>query len=114
MDSLGIPLDTAAVAPAYKRQYRVIERKLQFASDASEGKYKFIIHLPGTMVDSNADSVSGNTVFWAPSSIKFLLRDYTMYATSRTPNYAIWILSAAIVLLTLFAFAGDFIRKRKP
>jgi hypothetical protein len=104
LDSLGLPLDTAQFRNSFDLSLKVLEKRTNFISSASEGKYKYIVHLPWELVSSNADSTAGNTVYWAPPSIKFLLKDYTMYSECRKPNYIVWILSGAILLFTAYLF----------
>jgi len=99
MDSLGIPLDKVAFVQSAKRRNQILEDRLNFISSASEGKFKHIIHLPWEVIETNADSTSGKTIVWAPPSIKFLLKDYTMYGECRKPNYSLWALSGATLLL---------------
>jgi hypothetical protein len=104
LDSLGLPLDTAGFRKSFDLSLKVLEKRTNFISSASEGKYKYIVHLPWELVSSNADSTAGNTVVWSPPSIRFLLKDYTMYSECRKPNYIIWILSGAILLFTAYLF----------
>lgn len=113
MDSIGVPLDTAVMAADFRPRNRLLEKKIGFISTASEGKYKFIVHLPWTVIETNADSVSGNTVVWSPPPIKFLVKDYTMQSESRNPNYIIWLLSGAIIVSTLYLlFRSQFAKSR--
>jgi hypothetical protein len=60
--------------------------------------------MPWTVVRTNADSVAGNKLFWNPPALKFLLKDYTLYAEARRMNYSIVALSGFIILLTLYLF----------
>ena len=107
--SIGIPLDTASFGSIYRSRCRPLNGKTSFISIASEGKYKYIVHLPWPLTSTNADSVSGTTVAWAPPPIKFLLKDYTMYSECRTPNYLLWLLSGSVVIFTGYLF----VRPRK-
>lgn len=102
MDSIGIPLDTSTLSKTFQSRSMLLEKKISFISNASEGKYKFIVHLPWTVIETNADSVSGNTVAWMPPPIKFLVKDYMMQTESRNPNYMAWLTSAAILAFTLY------------
>lgn len=104
IDSIGIPLDKARFTESFAPRNKLFEQRLNFISKASEGKYKHIVHLPWEVIESNADSVAGTTVAWAPPSIKFLLKDYTMYSECRKPNYAVWALSGVLVLFTGYLF----------
>jgi hypothetical protein len=108
MDSLGVPV-TSQMTAQLNELAKGFESKVSFISDASEGKYHTRINLPWTVVKTNADSVSGNSLFWSPPSIKFLLKDYTMYGECRQLNG--W----AVMVSVLFV-AGTvvlLVRKRR-
>ena len=107
IDSFNIPIDQSKIAEFEKVQRNFL-KKINFISSASDGKFVNRINLPWTVVNSNADSVSGNSLFWAPPTIKFLLKDYTMYGECRKLNW--W---AIIVSVLVIGFTGYlFIRKR--
>jgi hypothetical protein len=109
MDSLGIPLPFDKIRSRYDELYQLEEGKTNFINHASEGKYTHIINMPWSMVNTNADSVAGNRLQWNPPSIKFLLKDYTMYAEARRAN--IWAFIVSIMVLIL---AGYLLWRRKP
>lgn len=108
MDTLGIPLDTATSNARFRVLSKAFERRLTFISDAYDGKYQNTIEMPGEVVRSNADSVAGNRLFWRPSSMKFLVMEYTLQAESRALNPWAIIVSLAFLLLTVLLF----LRKR--
>lgn len=109
MDSLGIPVNQPEVTARYRMLAKVLDSKVAFISSASDGKYHNRINLPWTIVETNADSVAGNSLFWSPPSIKFLLKDYTMYGESRQLNG--WAVAATVALM---GFSGYlFARRRK-
>lgn len=103
-DTLGIPLDNPKESPLYKSLLHKLETKVTFITWASEGKYQHAIQMPGTLVETNADSVAGNKVYWRPSPVKFTLRDFTMHARARMMNYWAVAVSAVVVLLTGYLF----------
>ena len=105
MDSLGLPIDRNRVTIALKEAARPFEAKVNFISTASDGTYHHRIQLPWKVVETNADSVAGQDLFWSPPTIKFLLRDYTMYGQSRKLNGWAVVLSIALVAVTVYAFA---------
>lgn len=107
LDSFKISIDHSKVAEFQKSQQK-FWKKMGFISTASDGKFVNRINLPWDVVKTNADSVSGNSLFWAPPTIKFLLKDYTMYGECRKLNW--W---AVIVSLLIVGFTGYlFVRKR--
>lgn len=107
LDSFKIPIDQNKVGEFKKLQKKFFQ-KINFISTASDGKYVNRINLPWDIVKTNADSISGNSLFWAPPTIKFLLKDYTMYGECRKLNWWAMILSVLIVGFTGYLF----IRKR--
>ena len=78
-----------------------MEALTNFISIASNGKYIHSITMPYTIVSSNADSVAGNTLYWKPTSTKFLLKDYEMIGEARTPNIWAIIVSIGFILLSI-------------
>lgn len=104
MDSLGIPFPYDKMQNRYEELYKLEDAKINFINHANEGKYTHVINMPWTLVRTNADSVSGNRLQWNPPSIKFLLKDYTMYAETRKLNFWALALSAAIIFFTGYLF----------
>lgn len=103
VDSLGIPLPKDGRA-AYKAKCDELTQRINMASEASTWRVEHIIKMPWTMVSSDADSTSGNTLYWHPPVIKFLLSDYTMSAESRKLNVIPLVISGLIVAVSLFIF----------
>jgi hypothetical protein len=108
MDSLGIPLPMEKVRTRYDELYKTEDAKTDFINHASEGKYTHVINMPWKVIRTNADSVAGSRLQWNPPSIKFLLKDHTMYAESRKMN--LW---AFIVSAVLIGFTGYLLLRRK-
>lgn len=104
-DSLQIPLRLDSF-PDYALAKNNLERKINFISTAYDGKYKHAIHMPWTIVNTNADSVSGNSAYWAPPAIKFLLHDYNLSVEARKTNY--W--AIALTVMAMFG-VGWLLRK---
>jgi hypothetical protein len=109
MDSLGIPFPAEKMRSRYDEYYLLEDAKTKFSNSASEGKYTHVINMPWTVVQTNADSIAGNRLQWNPSSMKFTLKDYTMYAESRKANYWAFIVSGLLVAFTGYLF----LRKQK-
>lgn len=108
IDRLRIPLPPAA-REAIAQKTAEIEKRLEFLSDAYSGQYVHTIEMPWDVVESNADSVIGNKLFWRPPVVKFLLADYTMSATSRKMNIWSVALSGFVVCVTVGMY---FVRRR--
>ncbi len=102
IDSVGVPLNREAIRLPYEAGIKQFEAKMSFISGASDGKYHNRINLPWTVVQSNADSVAGNSLFWSPPSIKFLLKDYTMYGECRKLNVWAVLVSLGFVGITVW------------
>lgn len=107
VDNLNIPL-SAEARESMQRKVADIEKRLEFLSEAYSGKYVHSISMPWTVVNSNADSVVGDQLFWRPPVVKFLLSDFTMAATARKLNVWAVVLSAMVVVVTvgMFAYRG--------
>ena len=105
MDSLGIPIPMEKMRSRYDELYKLEDAKTNFINHASEGKYTHKINMPWSVVQTNADSVSGNQLMWSPPSIKFLLNDYTMYAEARKVNYWAFGVSLLVLGFTGYLFA---------
>jgi hypothetical protein len=108
MDSLGIPLPMEKMRSRYDELYKSEDAKTDFINHASEGKYTHVINMPWQVVRTNADSVSGNQLMWNPPSIKFLLKDHTMYAEARKMNVWAFVVSALVI-----GFTGYLLLRRK-
>lgn len=100
MDSLGIPFPMKKMRTRFDELYKQEDAKTDFINHASEGKYTHVINMPWKIVRTNADSVSGNQLMWNPPSIKFLLKDYTMYAEARKMNIWAFVVSALVIVFT--------------
>ncbi len=74
-----------------------IETRVDFFSFATNGKYQHTINLPGNIVNTNADSVAGNALYWRPSTTKFLLKDYRLFGESRRLN--LWTILVSVGVL---------------
>jgi hypothetical protein len=89
--------------PVSDEQINKIQQEMEtltnFISTASNGKYIHSITMPYSIVYSNADSIAGNTLYWQPSSTKFLLKEYEMIGEARTPN--IWAIAVSIGFIML-------------
>jgi hypothetical protein len=96
-----------------KEEVRAMSRsttgRIDFMTDASEGKWSHSVQMPWTVIHSNADSIAQSSLFWKPPVIKFMLNDYTMYAESRKLNY--WAVAVSLVIVGLFGWA--MVRKKR-
>jgi len=108
MDSLGIPIPYDKMRTRFDELYKQADAKTSFINHASEGKYTHVINIPWQVVRTNADSVAGNRLQWNPPSIKFLLKDYTMYAEARKIN--LWAVAVSVLVLI---FTGYLFFRRK-
>jgi hypothetical protein len=105
MDSLNVDFPMDKITGDYRRSTKEIKTRIDFMSEAGFAtKYTHIIKMPWDVIETNADSVKGNTLFFQPSPIKFMLKDYTMYATSRDLNYWAVLLSGLLIGVTIVAF----------
>lgn len=103
LDSFKIPIDQTKVTE-FQIAQKKFWKKIGFISMVDDGKFVNRVNLPWDVVKTNADSVSGTSLFWAPPTIKFLLKDYTMYGECRKLNWWAVIVSILIVGFTVFLF----------
>ena len=96
MDSLNIPARPEAYE-LYRSSVVELEKRIDFMSEASSGKYAHHIRIPWAVMNTNADSVRGGDLYWKPRTTKFLLSDYEMYAETRKLNYWTVVVSALVV-----------------
>lgn len=108
-DSLQIPLPREKAMKDAAELSKDFNSRLAFMGFAKDGKYTNGIEMPWQVVETNADSVSGNKLFWHPVVTKFLVTEYVMYAESRKLNLWTIVASASFLLLTFLAL----LRKRK-
>jgi hypothetical protein len=105
MDSLNLDFPMEQITANYKLRTKEIKARIDFMSEAGFAtKYTHVIKMPWSVLETNADSVDGNTLYFHPSSIKFMLIDYRMYATSRDLNYWTLILSGLLISAIVVAF----------
>jgi len=103
-DSLKIPLQKPKSSQLFAELSKDFNSRLAFMNFANNGKYLNIIEMPWEVVQSNADSVSGETLYWRPLVTKFAYRDYTMFAECRKLNWWAVFSSGAILALTAILF----------
>jgi len=101
-DSLGIRFaDRGRAANLADSLSASLNARLMFMSYVRDSRYQAMIEMPWTVVQTNADSVAGNRLYWRPLQHKFLFTDYELYAESRELNVIMTVLSAVILGLTL-------------
>jgi hypothetical protein len=104
-DTLGIRFaDRGRAAQLADSLSENLNARLGFMSYVRDGRYEAIIEMPWTVVQTNADSVAGNRLYWRPLQHKFLFTDYELYAESRQLNWLTVVVSAVIVGLTTIAW----------
>jgi len=92
----SLPIDSK-LEPKIIELRNNLERKINFISTAYDGKYTHAIHMPWMIVNTNADSVSGNSAYWSPPTIKFLLHDYSLSVEARKTNY--WAIALTVLVM---------------
>ena len=109
LDTLKIPFDHARANAEFKNLSKPLERRVGFYAVVNAGKYTNVIHMPWDVINHNADSIDGNTLTWKPPVLKFLLKEYSMHATSRKTNYWAFGFTAVLIGFTVFLF----VRKKR-
>ena len=103
-DSLSIPFPREKAIKDHAELSKNLKVRMDFMSFAKDGKYKNIINMPWEIANTNADSISGNKLFWRPFSNKFMFTEYVMYAESRKLNVGFSLVAGVVFLLTMFVW----------
>jgi len=90
-----------------------IESRLAFMHSVEEDSYIFKVEMPGLIVETNADGIEGNRVFWNVHHSQFLNEDYVMEVTSRVANRWALVVTGLIALLALMVLIVPLLRKRR-
>lgn len=101
-DSLGVPFAQPESTNKFKVMLAELESRSNFMSYSNDAKYMNTIRMPWSVIRTNADSVSGSQLFWRPPVTKFLFRDFEMYGESRRMNIWAVVVSAVVVMLTVY------------
>jgi hypothetical protein len=101
-ESLGIPLPKEQSSKDFVELSKDINSRIAFMSFARDGKYTQVIEMPWEVVESNADSVAGNQLYYRPLVTKFSIQEYEMYAVARKLNLWTVIISVLLAAGTLF------------
>ncbi len=102
VEKLKIPLTKEKALKDFVDVSKEFNSRLGFMSFARDGKYVNEFEMPWTIISSNADSISGNNLFWKPVVHKFVFTNHEMYAECRKINFWEVIISVAIASLTAF------------
>jgi hypothetical protein len=110
LDTLLSNFPVEKIESTYRARHATTQPRIRFMLEvASQAKFTHSIEMPWEIIASNADSINGSSLYWNPPMLKFTLTDYTMHATARKMNYWAVVLSAVIVMVTIFLF----VRKRR-
>ena len=63
--------------------------------------YENSLLMPGLLTDTNAELLQGDTLSWDVDVIKFIDRDYVMFAESKVTNRWAYVLSGFIILMAV-------------
>ncbi len=88
----------------------VMNQKLSDFIILFEMEINYKLSLPGKVIETNAPFISGDTLSWKLDANRFFLKDYTISADSRKPNFWAFGLTGVVVILSLLGF----LLKRKP
>ncbi len=91
--------------------FDLFDRKMEFWSDISANSYKFIIRMPGLLMETSSTQVQGTENRWELKSDDFYFDEYSMSCESRVINkWAFWVAGIILVLAILLVING--LRKR--
>ncbi|MFW5656169.1 MAG: hypothetical protein ACOC0C_01025 [Bacteroidota bacterium] len=87
-----------------------VEEKLAFI-DYFDQTIDYKLKMPGTILESNARDIPGDTLHWKVDAYRFAVDDYTVYAKSKHMNNGIIIISFIILLVFIMSFM-NYMRNR--
>jgi hypothetical protein len=87
-----------------------IEEKSRIAAK-SDGDYINTVLMPGTILDTNAEDVKGNSVVWRFTGDQFGVGDYEMIAESRSVN--VWAVAATGIFALFLVVLPVALRMRE-
>jgi hypothetical protein len=101
VDTLRIPVDRKKAEADAKELLGTLNGRVAFMGFANDGKYTNVVNMPWKVVNTNADSVAGQTLVWRPLVTKFLFTEYTMYAEARKMNTIPMLVTVLVLLVTV-------------
>lgn len=101
VDTLRIPVDRKKAEADTKELLGTLNGRVAFMGFANDGKYTNVVNMPWKVVNTNADSVAGQTLVWRPLVTKFLFTEYTMYAEARKMNTIPMLVTVLVLLVTV-------------
>jgi hypothetical protein len=75
--------------------------------------FRHHLHMPGLIVDTNAESIKGNELYWQFMPLESYFADTTHYAESRILNVWAFVASAFLVFIAIASLVVSALRKRK-
>ncbi len=91
-----------------------IVRRSEVASRA-DGDYVSTVVMPGTLLDTNAEEVKGNSVVWRFSDEHLGLADFEMHVQSRSVNvWALAVTGSIVLALIIFPVVIRLRREHQP
>lgn len=106
---LNMPLDKQAFQEVYKKHIQDFERRSDFMAHAASTQIVHSIQVPWALTATNADSVASGRLFWNPPAVKYVVKDYTMWAEGRSFN--VW--AGATSLIVIGVALWMFVRPSK-
>ncbi|MFO7616733.1 MAG: hypothetical protein R6V75_05735 [Bacteroidales bacterium] len=95
----------------YPEPFRQFDNKKDFWDLVGANSYKFIIRMPGLLMNTTSNQVQGLENRWELAAEDFLFDDYTMSCESRIINtWAFWV-AGFILLLAIGTFVQALIRR---
>lgn len=68
------------------------------------------LSMPGKIIETNAPFIEGDTLIWRVEAYRFFMKDYTLHAESRKPNYGAFVLTGILIGASVLGF---WVRKKQ-
>ena len=96
--------NTEALRSALGENLRVIQQKLDLLQKLIVDNYALNVHMPGLIIDTNADALEGNMAHWSVVTDSLLYRQYDAWVQARIINTTL-LFATLICLGILFSLS---------
>ncbi|MBT3243518.1 MAG: hypothetical protein HN352_10225 [Bacteroidetes bacterium] len=109
-------LDPETIDRVFKQNLETFEyftTKMDYFNEAMDDNYRFVIRMPGLLVNTNSNEIEGNSLSWEIDYFEAFFEDYEMIAESRIVNIWAFIVTGLAIAFLLFGMIWKLFRKKK-
>lgn len=95
--------------------FKQLVDEVKITDDLADDEFEFQLILPGEIVDTNADTTRGDTIFWKFGLSKYMDENFQMYAKSRLvyPGRYKVLIGLVLLLAVLVGLGGWYYSRKK-